>query len=473
MSLTLHKSSAHLMLKKLRNKKTAKKVWIVLCILILPAFVFWGLGGVMRSQKESEYIGKIFGKKISLLEYQDALEAIRNQAIIQFGDKFSEIAAQLDLNAQALERLVLLVEAKKRRIKATDAEVVKFIQNYPFFQKQNGQFDKKIYAELLKYVFHTQERAFEEESRQNIILAKLYKEVIKDLTLSEEEIKEAYLKANQEITIDYIAAMPLDFAKDITPKEEELKDYFTKNSLQFKQPLSFNIEYISLRPEDDIKKVTPPLNKKSDLNKIAKDFNLEIKETGFFTQTEPIPVIGWSPEILGLILSAKPKEVLPPIRTEKNYYILRLKEKRESNIPDFEKIKDKVKIKFIEDKSREIAKAKIEECLNKGADFKKLANTQGLKSDTTKPFKYGAYIEGIGASDDFWLGATKLKEDEASTVITVPSGFYIIKVKSRAPIDEKKFGAEKAEFSQRLLLEKQQEYFNNFVAESKKKAGIR
>ena len=53
------------MLKLLRNKKTAKKIWIVLAIIILPAFIFWGFGGAMRDKNEKGYIGKISGKKIS------------------------------------------------------------------------------------------------------------------------------------------------------------------------------------------------------------------------------------------------------------------------------------------------------------------------------------------------------------------------------------------------------------------------
>ena len=63
------------MLKKLRNKKTAKRIWIVLAILILPAFVLWGAGSFMRNKEkgESAYAGKVFGRTVSTLEYQDAL----------------------------------------------------------------------------------------------------------------------------------------------------------------------------------------------------------------------------------------------------------------------------------------------------------------------------------------------------------------------------------------------------------------
>src|SRR3989338_8703679 len=127
------------MLKQLRDKKTAKKILIVLAIVIIPAFVFWGFSSALRSQRESNYAGKIFEKRITLLEFKDAIEAIRSQAIMQFGDKFSEIQKYLNLESQAWERLILLYAAKKRKITVGDQEVIDLIQKYPFFQR-NGRF---------------------------------------------------------------------------------------------------------------------------------------------------------------------------------------------------------------------------------------------------------------------------------------------------------------------------------------------
>jgi hypothetical protein len=465
------------MLKALRNKKTAKKIWIILCILVLPAFILWGSGSIMRSKQEPTYAGSIFGKKISFLEYKDAMGAVRNQAIIQFGEDFSEKQKNLNLESGAWYRLMLLAEAKKRKIKANDREVIGLIQSYPFFQRK-GQFDSSAYSYYLTYVFNTAPRLFEEQTRQNLILSKLYNTVTSPVTLTDEEIKEGYQKENEQISIYYIASMPSEFAKDISATEQDLKDYFVQNSFEFKQPLSFNIEYISLESEDKLKSLTPRLNKKEDFIKVAKDFGLTVKETGWFNQTDPIPGIGWAPEILNLISRAKVSEFLPPIKMDKYYYILRLKERKEPYIPDFETIKDRVKERFIKDKSQKLAKEKIENCLKKlkeeyeinpkAIDFEKIAKVYGLKSDSTNPFKYGSYIENIGASDNFWINALELKGDEFSGVVDIPSGFYIIKLKSRIPIDQKKFETEKPEFAQKLLLQKRQEYFAKFVEELRK-----
>ncbi|HLD82581.1 MAG TPA: peptidyl-prolyl cis-trans isomerase, partial [Candidatus Omnitrophota bacterium] len=410
------------------------------------------------------------------------LEATRNQAIIQFGDKFSAMQPQLDLESQAIERLLLLKEAKKRKLNAADQEVIELIESYPFFKNSKNQFDKRIYSQMLQYVFHTQPRIFEEESRQNLMLAKLYKEVTKGVSLTEEEIKEEYRKSNEELSIDYLAGIPSDFLKDINTGEEELKEYFSKNSYLFKQPITFNLEYAVLENEESLKKIALRLKKKENFTKVAKAFKLEAKETGEFPQTGPIPGIGWSLDILSLLSKAKPGEVLPAIKTDKNLYLLRLKERKDPYIPDLEKIKDKVKKAFLEEKTKKIAKEKTEQAFKKlkeeylvnpkAIDFKKWADEFGLKADSTGSFKYGSYIEGLGSSDNFWIKAIGLKDGEFSQVLDEPSGFYIIKLKSKTAMDEKKFLEEKQGFSQKLLLEKQQDYFLGFVEGLKKKAGI-
>lgn len=460
------------MLKQLSNKKTAKRIWIVLAILIVPAFVLWGFGSSARSKKESGYAGKIFGKNISAMEFQDAYAAVKNQAIIQLGDKFSELQQHLNLESQTWDWLILLHEAKKRKINVSDKEVTETIQSFPFFQRK-GQFDNKIYSEMLHYVFRTQPRIFEEQVRQKLILGKLYNQATDNAKISDDQLKQEYRKINQEISVDYIAGLASDFQKDVSVTDDEIKDFFAAKSFQFKQPVSFNIEYVSSESEAKIKEASQRLDKNRDFTKLAKDSGLELKETGLFAQTGPIPGIGWSPQILSFLSKAKAGEAMPVVNIDKNYYALRLKERKEAYIPDFEKIKDKVKEALVREKAQEIAKKKIQDCLDKlkkSPDFGSAAKEFGLKSDTTKPFKYGSYIEGIGSSDVLWTTAEQLKDGASSGIIDISGGYYIIKLKSRGAIDEKKFEAEKKDFSEKMLAQKKQESFANLLEELKRKA---
>ena len=462
------------MLKVLRNKKTARKIWLGLAIIIVPAFTLWGFGGAFRSREENIPLGKIYGHSISPLELKDAVDAVRVRALMRFGDKYEEMRKYLNFENEAINRLMLLHEARIGKIKVTDKEVINQIENYPFLQVK-GQFDSKNYNQILRYGLHIEPREFEEQERQNMMIAKLYNQNTAGINLNDNQIIEEYRKANKKISVYYLASIPAEFSKEMSVSENELTEYYKKNSLQFKEPLSLNIEYISLEDKQKSGNALNLIKKNGGFEKIAKDYGVPIKETGFFSQTDPIPGLGWSAAISELAGKLKVGQNAEPLSLDNKYYFMRLKDRKEPAIPEFNKIKTKVKDAFIKKKTGEIAKKKIEDALklakDTGAktDLSLIAKKIGVKASSTDLFLFNSYIEGIGASDKLWLTADKLKTDEISDIISLPSGYYIIKVKQSPGIDEKKFAEEKLGFSQKLLDQKKEEAFSKFLEGLRKK----
>ncbi|MCA9401570.1 MAG: SurA N-terminal domain-containing protein, partial [Candidatus Omnitrophica bacterium] len=152
------------MLKFLREKGVMKKILWVTAIVIILSFGFLGTASYWAGSRESKYAGKVFGKKVSLSEFQENYDQVRLQALIRYGDQFDQVKDNIDFISETWDRIILMREAQKRRIQVTDEEVVEYIQNYPFFQK-NGQFDTLLYNDILRYVFKQQPRQFEESIR--------------------------------------------------------------------------------------------------------------------------------------------------------------------------------------------------------------------------------------------------------------------------------------------------------------------
>ncbi len=460
------------MVKALHNKRTQKMVWIVLAILILPAFIFWGINSTVREQKAPDSMGKISGAKVSFLEFREAIEATRNALTIQFGDNIRELEKILDLESRAWERLVLLHEAKRRKIKVSDQEVVESIQKNPIFLKK-GIFDNFTYNQMLKYVFRAQPRSFEEQTRQNLMIYKLFNLATMDVRLKDNEIKDAYRKENEKISLDYIAGVPVELEKEINPTDRELKEYYDKNTLDFKLPLSFNLEYLKLDSQNKVNDIFSRLEKGDDFLKIAQDLNIQVIETGAFNQTDPIPGIGQSEQLIEMFSKAKQGQVMPAFLINEQNYIIRMKERRDAFIPDFENAKTKVKEVVLKNKAKILAREKIEKALKKlkeiyitnpkALNFDNTAREFGLKSSTTDLFKAESYLENIGKTTELFKQAMQLKENEFSPVIEMPSGLYIIKVKIFVPVDEKKFEEEKESFTKNLLAQKKEEFFLGFL----------
>ena len=225
-----------LMLKRLRQKKIAKRFLWLLAILIIPSFILWGFSGIFQKKIGPNYAGKIFGKKVSFSEYGSALLACRIRAQILFGNEFFKVQEYLNLEDQAWEWLILKEELKRRKIRIDDREVVAEISNHPLFQK-NGKFNKDFYLRILNY-FRITPRDFEEQMRCQAGFRRLFGEITKDINVNEEEIIQKYKEVHKE-----------DFSEE---KFLEEKEEFSKNLIQAKKAEVFNQFLENLKKEANL-----------------------------------------------------------------------------------------------------------------------------------------------------------------------------------------------------------------------------
>lgn len=412
-----------MVLKVLRKRKNLKRIMWTLAILIIPAFVLWGSGSAIRSRGMPKYAGKIFGKKISFSQYEASFRACRNQALLVYGEDFERVAKFLDLEKEAWERLMLLYQAKKEKMKVPDKEVISFVQKLPLFQKQ-GRFDQKRYNLLLDYALRTSPREFEEQLRGALAIDKLKAKVINKVSVTDEEVKEVYKNEYEKATAFYVFIDPQNFTNQIHPAYEQLQDYYQERKTQFKKPEQVNVQYIALyfeqarlklnvseeeiqnyysgHPEqfstkDKKEKVSvKPLEEvkaqikerliqdKAEVlledkiwqiseeiagdavsfEEVAKKNQLEVKETGLFGPQEVIAEIGLSFEFLNTAFSLKTGQVSNVIKTPKGYFIIKVKEKKQAYVPALEEVKEKVEQALIQEKSWQLAESKAEQLLS-------------------------------------------------------------------------------------------------------------
>lgn len=299
------------MLKVLRNKKTAKKIWIGLALIIIPAFTLLGFGGAFRSREEKQSLGKISGRQVSATELRDSVSAVTTSGIMRFGDRFSELQKYLDIEAQAWQRLILLDEAKRRGIRVSDKEVVDLIESYPFFQYK-GSFDNRIYNQTLQYVFRLQPRAFEEQTRQSLMLNKLFKQVTAGLEVSDKEAELAFDRANQEISISYIASPD---KQKINLCAEELKS--------------------------------------KDFNQAAAKCGLKVKTTPLFKLGDQVPGLASADIFWELAKSLKPGENSKVIELTTGFYIIKTKSLSARDEKKYGQEKSQYRQKALEQKQEE------------------------------------------------------------------------------------------------------------------------
>jgi peptidyl-prolyl cis-trans isomerase D len=217
-----------------------------------------------------------------------------------------------------------------------------------------------------------------------------------------------------------------------------------------------------------------------DLEKIKKDYNIPVKESGFFSKEQSIPDIGWSYDFVNAAFNLKPNQVSEIVELSKGYYILKLKGKKDAFIPQYSQIKEKVKQAYIQNEAFSLAREKanfyhkeIKNKINEGASFKKAAENLNLEVAETDFFNRYDYIKGIGQSQGFKEAAFSNKEGNLSKVVKVSKGYCLLKADEYKPINEKKFEEIKEEYRLKAAEKKKMQIFSNWFANLRKEAKIK
>ncbi|MCM8782782.1 MAG: SurA N-terminal domain-containing protein [Candidatus Omnitrophica bacterium] len=464
------------------HQKKIKRFWIIIILFILPGFILWGSEVLLQHLDSQNYAGIVFGKKITLDKFRMALLAVRNQLLLQKGEEFLKQEKDIDLSPQAWDRIILLMEAKRRKIKVSDEEVKKFIQTLPIFWRGN-KFNFDTYQDIVRYLLKTELRLFEEEIREDLILSKLYDQITANIQLTDEEIRVAYRRENEMISVEYLSISLKELEEKVVWDKEKLYQYYLNNRDKFKIPTSFNLQYIIEADSEKAKKLYHTLRKTKDFAKYLSSHGYRVNETGYFHLDEPIPGIEWSSYLSFLIERLKVGEISPPIKIKNSYLLLYLKQKRHPYIPRFEEINEKIKEAYIQEETKKLARDILESVLseikmarenNTKIDFPEFARRYNLKFGNTELFKRSTYIPQIGASDKFFVNFKELtKGSMSAAIIEMEQAFFIARITDYRPIDEESFKREKEEFRRTLNIKVKDIRFVEFLWQLREKAKLK
>lgn len=190
--------------------------------------VLWLVFSATTLQKAQEKAaGSLFGQPVQAQEFRQSLEAVTHDAVLRFGDRYRQRIPDGQLQQQAWERLILLTEAHRLGLRASDREVIEEVGKIPVFQTKDGQFDRPGYESVMRYSLGITPRVFEEEIRQDLLIRKLFDRAVGTPTLTESEILEEFerrkkLPKADELKLESVRA---EIEKTLL-EQKRLKAYF-------------------------------------------------------------------------------------------------------------------------------------------------------------------------------------------------------------------------------------------------------
>ena len=223
------------------------------------------------------------------------------------------------------------------------------------------------------------------------------------------------------------------------------------------------------------------INRKTgNLENAAAEFNLGIKETGTFTRGQSIDGIGNSDQVTAAAFALKEGELARPIALDSGIYLIALKERQESHIPELSTVKADVEIDYRKQEAKilaEQAAAKLLEGLNNGKKLSRLAKTVKSKVEQTAPFAstFGNSIPKIGESADLAQAAFELTTEApvAPQVYEIGGRFIVATLNQKDAADMSLLDEiKRTELKDSVLASKRQETLDLRLETLKKEAGI-
>ncbi|MGD8981943.1 MAG: SurA N-terminal domain-containing protein [Desulfobacterales bacterium] len=228
---------------------------------------------------------------------------------------------------------------------------------------------------------------------------------------------------------------------------------------------------------DEAEAVSDDAFEKEDLINAAKERNMKILTTDFFSRKGPIKGINNPSKFASVAFDLTDMEISNVQEFENGYYILQLVDKVQPKIPAFDKVKEKVRLELIKDKQDEKAKVDSETllaALKSGKTMQAESKKFNLTPKSTGFFKRNGSIPEIGFEREISEAAFQLtdKKQFPENVLKGSKGYYVIQFKDRKISDPENFSKEKEEIKNRLLAQKKSGIFDALLAQLKSKSEI-
>jgi peptidyl-prolyl cis-trans isomerase D len=169
------------------------------------------------------------------------------------------------IGQQLVQKQILLAEAEKLGIHATQDDVIQYLHTGQAGQVlfPDGKFiGTDMYTRLIADRFDMSVTEFEDDVRSDIAVRRLQALITGGVTVGDQEVRDAYRKSNLKVKFDYAVISSDDVRKSINPSDGDLESFFKKNSARYASavPEERKITYFAFTPNELPGGVPQPTN---------------------------------------------------------------------------------------------------------------------------------------------------------------------------------------------------------------------
>jgi peptidyl-prolyl cis-trans isomerase D len=235
------------MLDAIRNHTQGWLAKAILALITIP-FALFGIDSYFNDAGSNVAIAKVNGEKISIQEYGNAIDNVRNRLQSEGQKVDAALLESAELKQSVLDGLITrrLVneEIQKSKFKISDEQLSTYILGMPEFQ-QDGKFSEDLYQKTLAQNKLTASKF--ENDRRNELLTQQAREGLGLLVSVPKGVAEHALKfAYQQRDVSFAEIKTAQFVSQTNVTPAQVKAYYDQHKDKFKVPEQVKLEFALL-----------------------------------------------------------------------------------------------------------------------------------------------------------------------------------------------------------------------------------
>ncbi|MDQ5878908.1 MAG: peptidyl-prolyl cis-trans isomerase [Pseudomonadota bacterium] len=244
------------MFDAVRNNK--KIVQIFLALITLP-FAFWGVDSYVRGAGTGNDYASVGDSKITPQQFQEAWRNQMDRARQQLGanfkqEQFDTPETRMAVVNSLIDQRLLLLEAHKGRLGASNALLVDIISSMPSLQ-EDGKFSRARYEAALRAQGMSPDQ-FEAQLRQDLTMQQLVGAVADTGIVSTASAEMMLRIKSEERQVAELRLLPEQFAGDVKLDADAARKFYDENQKLFQIPELVRAEYVVLSLDGLLAQIT-------------------------------------------------------------------------------------------------------------------------------------------------------------------------------------------------------------------------
>jgi peptidyl-prolyl cis-trans isomerase D len=210
----------------------------------------------------------------------------------------------------------------------------------------------------------------------------------------------------------------------------------------------------------------------ADLEKVAREENLVIGDSGLFSREEPMAGLGFAPEVSSKAFELESGKVSGKLQTGQGFAWIVVTEIKPAALPTLEEVKDKVRDDVVREKAVALAREKAETMARSAkANFAAAAKAAGVEVKTTDLISRGSAFPEVGVNETLEDAVFSLKTGDSTGAIATDNAVVVARLKERQDFKPEEYATGKIALLGELRQRKGTEFFAAYMIKAKEKMG--